>query len=176
MSGSNGRVAAVFGAYDSAEGSPAYELARRVGRALAELGYTVANGGYGGTMEGAARGAKEAGGATIGVTCSIWPGLANRYIDRRVQTDSMSARVAALLDLGESGYVALPGATGTLRELATAWEGLCLRTCAARPLVCVGGFWRPLVELMAAARPGCEEALSLIDGPEELAKFFPPRE
>ena len=167
------RTVAVFGAYDAAEGSAAYELARSVGRKLAELGYAVANGGYGGVMEASARGAKEAGGATIGVTCSLWKTRANRFIDRCVQTDSLAQRVATLLELGTGGYVALPGATGTLRELATAWEAMCLHPDARRPLVCVGGFWRPLVEMMTAARPGCEEVVSLVETAEELGRFFP---
>jgi hypothetical protein len=173
MSEGGGRVVAVFGAYDPVEGSAAYELARAVGRRLAELGYAVADGGYGGAMEACSRGAKEAGGTTIGVTCSLWKSRANRYIDRCVQTDSLAARVATLLELGTSGYVALPGATGTLRELATAWEAMCLQASARRPLVCVGAFWRPLIEMMASARPGCEEVVSLVEGPEELEFFFP---
>jgi uncharacterized protein (TIGR00730 family) len=167
------RKVSVFGASNPAEGSAAYELARAVGRRLAELGYAVANGGYSGAMEASARGAKEAGGTTIGVTCSIWRSRANRYIDRCVQTDSLAARVATLLELGTSGYVVLPGATGTLRELATAWEAMCLPAAARRPLVCVGRFWRPLVEMMAAARPGCQEAVSLVERAEELERFFP---
>jgi hypothetical protein len=124
-------------------------------------------------MEASARGAKEAGGTTIGVTCSIWQTRANRYIDRCVQTDSLTQRVAALLELGTGGYVALPGATGTLRELATAWETACLQPSGWRPIVCVGRYWRPLWDVMAAGRPGCEKAVSFVDRAEELVRFFP---
>jgi uncharacterized protein (TIGR00725 family) len=166
------RMVAVFGSSDPRDGEAEYELARTVGRKLAELGCTVVNGGYGGTMEASARGAKEAGGTTVGVTCSIWRGRANRYIDRCVQTADLWERVATLLKMGTAGCVALPGATGTLLELAAAWELTCKRLCPRRPVVCVGAFWRPLVATMAAARPGCEAFVSVIDEAAELERFF----
>jgi uncharacterized protein (TIGR00725 family) len=169
----NGKAVAVFGSSDGHEGEADYELARSVGRKLAKLGYAVINGGYGGTMEASARGAKEAGGATIGVTCAIWKSRANRYVDRCVQTEDLWRRVATLLELGTAGCVALPGATGTLLELVAAWEFTCKHLCPRRPLVCVGAFWRPLVEMVAAARPGCEAYVSLVAGAEELERFFP---
>jgi uncharacterized protein (TIGR00725 family) len=168
----NGTVS-VFGHSGVREGEPAYDLALSAGRRLAELGYAVACGGYGGAMEAAARGAKEAGGRTIGVTCSIWRSRANRFIDECVQTDSLDLRIARLIEIGRSGYVVLPGGTGTLRELATVWEALSIQAILGRPLVCIGSFWRPLVEMMASARPGCEECVALIDRAEELDAFFP---
>lgn len=52
---------AVFGSALPLEGSAAYEEARLTGQLLARAGYVVLNGGYGGVMEGASRGAREAG-------------------------------------------------------------------------------------------------------------------
>ena len=167
------KAVAVFGASDTAEGTAAYEMARSVGRKLAELGYAVVNGGYGGTMEASARGAAEAGGTAVGVTCSIWKMRANRFIGRCVQTSSLPERLATLLDMGRCGYVVLPGGTGTLLELAMAWELMCKRMGPRRPLACVGAFWRPLVEMMAAQRPGCEEFVAIIERADELERFFP---
>ena len=165
----------VFGANDPVEGTAAYETARAVGAELARLGYAVANGGYGGTMEASARGAKECGGTTIGVTCALWKSSANRYVDRCVQTHSLGERLATLVELGTGGYVALPGATGTLLELATVWERTAKRMMDRRPIVCMGGFWRPLLEMMVAARPGSGETVALVERGEELAAHFPPR-
>jgi uncharacterized protein (TIGR00725 family) len=145
------RVVSVFGSNDGREGDSAYETARSVGRKLAESGYAVANGGYGGTMEASARGAKEGGGRTIGVTCSVWRSAANAYIDETVVTESLMKRLARLLELGRSGYVVLPGATGTLVELAVSWEHMCKGLVVHRLLVCVGDFWRSLVKMMARA-------------------------
>ena len=194
-------VVAVFGSNGAEAGGQAYERARAVGRELAEMGYAVANGGYGGTMEASARGAKEAGGATIGVTCSLWSTSANRYIDEVIVTRSLPERIETLIALGRCGYVVLPGATGTLAELAWVWELACkgflenMRDTAnshgvakmpqavvaqevtkmpKRPIVCMGRFWRPVIEMMVAARPASGACVSLADSPAELQKYFAP--
>jgi len=169
-----GRTVSVFGANDATEGQELYEQALGVGAVLARLGYAVANGGYGGTMEASAAGAKQAGGRTVGVTCSLWRSMPNRHIDRLIATDSLFARLEKLLEVGDAGYVVLAGATGTLVELATAWEMMCKGMLARRPLVCLGSFWRPVIELMAAQRPQCGELVAVVDSPRELDKFFPP--
>ncbi|MCK4850323.1 MAG: hypothetical protein KAT11_03175, partial [Phycisphaerae bacterium] len=64
-----GRIITVFGSYEPKTGSAEYEQAYQVGYELAKAGFVVANGGYAGTMEASAKGAKEAGGETIGVSC-----------------------------------------------------------------------------------------------------------
>jgi len=150
-------------------------LARDVGRTLAELGYTVANGGYGGTMLASAQGAKEGGGRTIGVTCRRWGAQANAHIDRCVVTESLPERLETLIGFSTAGYVVLPGATGTLQELAAVWERTLKRDLPGRPVVCLGPYWDPLVELMLSAKPGCERVIRRIAGPEGLRAAFPPR-
>jgi hypothetical protein len=168
------KVVCVFGSNDARKGDETYELARSTGAVLAGLGYTVANGGYGGTMEASAAGAKQAGGRTIGVTCSLWRSRPNRHIDQVIVTDSLFARLERLLEVGTAGYVLLPGATGTLVELAAAWETMGKGLLAARPLVCMGQFWRPVIELMVAKRAECGELVAVADSPQELARYFPP--
>ena len=64
---------AVFGSSDPRPGDEAYELARRAGELLARSGWAVLSGGYGGVMEGASRGAREAGGEALGVTVAALP-------------------------------------------------------------------------------------------------------
>jgi len=173
--GQERQVVSVFGSGDPRPGETDYELAMAVGKRLAELGYAVANGGYGGTMEASARGAMSAGGDTIGVTCSIWSSSPNKFIDRMIATASLQERLSKLIELGRSGYVVLPGATGTLAELAWVWELSCkgLMQSGPRPIVCVGPFWRPLIDMMNSARPSCADSVTLIDSPEELETFFP---
>jgi len=168
------RVVAVFGSSGPREGEEAYEQARAAGGELARLGYLVANGGYGGTMEAVSRGAVEAGGAAMGVVCSVWKARPNRYVQHVVTTASLAERVQCLVELGSSGWLVLPGATGTLVELAWVWERLCKGLMPRRPLVCLGEFWRPVIDLMAAARPRSERVISVIRRPEELAGPFPP--
>ena len=60
-------VVSVFGGQAAARDSAEYDQARRLGRLLAERGFALCNGGYGGVMEAASRGAKEAGGRTMAV-------------------------------------------------------------------------------------------------------------
>ncbi len=165
-------VVSIFGANDAVEGDQAYQAALAVGRRLAELGYVIANGGYGGTMEASARGAKDAGGSTMGVTCSVWPTRPNAYIDEVFTTGKPWQRVQTLVALGKAGYVILPGATGTLVELATVWESICKDMLPARPVVCMGRFWAPLIEMMDSARPGCGRVVAVAETPEQLGQFF----
>lgn len=169
------RVVSVFGSGEVDQGEPAWQVAYEVGRKLAALGYAVANGGYGGTMAAAAQGAKQAGGAVIGVTCSVWKSSPCDWLDRVITTQSLSRRIQTLIDLGRAGYVVLPGATGTLAELAWVWE-LSFKGLLAggnRPIVCMGQFWGPLLEMMAAARAGAPELVALAEGAEELGRYFP---
>ena len=58
-------VITVFGSSRPEPGSPAYETAYQLGRAIAEAGWALCTGGYGGTMEASAKGAVEAGGHTV---------------------------------------------------------------------------------------------------------------
>ena len=115
------KIVTVFGSSLPAEGSAAYTEAQRLGWLLAEAGYGVCNGGYSGLMEASARGARGAGGHTIGITCVIWPRPANPYIIEEVRTPSFLERLMTLIDRGDA-YVVLPGGTGTLAELALCWE------------------------------------------------------
>lgn len=170
----SGNVVAVFGSSDGVEGEVAYELARATGKELARLGYVVATGGYGGMMEAASRGAKEGGGSTVGVLCSIWKSHANRWVDRVVQTDNLRQRMESLVELGTAGYVVMAGANGTLSELAHVWERKTLREMHDRPLVFVGRFWQPLIDLMAGARASSRVHVTVVDSPRELASVFPP--
>ena len=169
-----GPIICVFGGSGDICRSPAVlRLAEDTGRVLAELGYVVANGGYGGTMEASARGAKQAGGRTIGVTCSIWKSRPNAYLDEIIATGSLTERIETLLTIGEAGYVVLPGANGTLTELASAWERKSVRHMHERPVVCVGRFWQPLITLIASARPASAGGIAVVDAPAELKRYFP---
>ncbi len=75
------KVVAVFGANRVSRGEPLYDLAEETGRQIAGAGWVVLNGGYGGTMEAAARGARENGGHVIGVPIVFGTAVA-RHQDR----------------------------------------------------------------------------------------------
>lgn len=163
------RVLTVFGSGTVSPGSAAYETARDVGRCCAECGWVLCNGGYGGTMEATARGARQAGGYTIGVTCAAFGrGPANRWIVSEISMPTLLKRVGKLIELGNA-YLVLPGETGTLVELALVWEqrrkGL---VEAERPLMCYGDFWRPVVQHVVPASHSDTAAPLFIDGIDAL--------
>jgi uncharacterized protein (TIGR00725 family) len=93
--------------------------AEEVGRLLARRGCVVVCGGLGEVMEAAARGAKEAGGATVGILPGETPGDANPWIDYAVATGTGHARNLAVVASCE-GAVAVGGRWGTLAEVAFA--------------------------------------------------------
>ena len=150
----NPPVVTVFGSSQPKQSSPAYQTAYELGRAIGTAGWTLCNGGYGGTMEAAAKGAVEAGGHTIGVTCSTFRrNGANPYIKQEVPTFNLLTRLDTLVRLGKA-YVALPGGTGTLLELALIWELLnkkILRRNA--PIILLGDTWLPTVESVIREQP-----------------------
>ena len=169
----NKTVITIFGTGRARPGEPAYVLAEQVGRALAQAGLVIANGGYGGTMRAAAKGAVEAGGTVVGVTCSAFKNsVANEYVTREVVTESLEERLKALVKCGQA-YVVLPGGTGTLLELAGVWElknkGFLDR---GRPIVLVGEFWRPLVDLVASDDPKCAKYVAFAQGPDEVVQLI----
>jgi uncharacterized protein (TIGR00730 family) len=150
-------------------GEAVYELAYETGKLLARAGFTIANGGYGGTMLAAAKGASEEGGKTIGVTCSAFEqSRANEFISREIVTESLDERLDTLINIGQA-YVLLAGSTGTLLELAKVWE---LKNkgfmAVEKPIILVGGFWKPLVELVTSEDANAARYVHIADGPNQV--------
>ena len=108
---------AVIGASDA---SPEQlEQAQAAGRRLAELGAVVITGGRGGVMEAACRGAKEAGGHTVGILPGSDPSEANEFVDEAIATGLGEMRNAIIVRSAPA-FVAIGGAWGTLSEIALA--------------------------------------------------------
>jgi uncharacterized protein (TIGR00725 family) len=93
--------------------------AESVGRELAQRGVVVVCGGLGGAMEAACRGAKEAGGTTVGLLPGADRGHANPYVDVAVATGLGEARNALIARTADA-LVAVGGGYGTLSEIALA--------------------------------------------------------
>ena len=108
----------------------------------------------------------------IGVTCSVWKSKTNPYIDRVIRTAGLTERLETLISAGTSGYVVLPGATGTLAELACVWEMTAKGLLDRRPIVCLGEFWRPVLDLMCDHRPSSAQYVCRVETPRELSKHF----
>ncbi len=167
------KIITIFGTGRAGPGDTAYNLAYETGKLLARAGFTIANGGYGGTMFAAAKGAAEADGQIIGVTCSAFKAsTANEYISREIVTDSLDERLDKLMKLGQA-YVVLAGGTGTLLELANVWE---LKNKgfqdSDKPIILVGGFWLPLLDLIASDDPDSSRHIKHVDGPEQIVELI----
>jgi hypothetical protein len=143
----------IFGSSLPDPASPVYQEAIRLGQSLAEKGWAVCNGGYTGLMEASARGAREAGGHTVGVTCVVWPAPANPWIVEEVRAASFLERLLTLIERGD-GFVVLPGGTGTLAELALVWEmmnksSLSKSVGGKKPLLVMTPYWQPVLDCLA---------------------------
>ena len=141
-------VITIFGSSRPRPGDAEYILAHDIGARLAREGFTICNGGYRGIMEASARGAKEAGGQTIGITTGFFPGAtANQWIDEAVCVPTLHERLLKLIERGD-GYVVLKGGTGTLLELAASWEYMNKGVIKQKPIVVVGSFWDGIVDTL----------------------------
>ncbi|MGD0842226.1 MAG: LOG family protein [Candidatus Acidiferrales bacterium] len=175
-------VITVFGSSRPREGDADYESARALGLALAQRGFAVCTGGYGGVMEAASRGAKEGGGRVLAVTAKFFHPHANRWVDEEFRAATWQQRLFELIRRGD-GYVACKGGTGTLVELAVVWEmlnkGIVRRP---KPFVVLGAFWAPVLECVREVE--CERSkwaesesalVRVADTPEAAAAFLAER-
>lgn len=137
----------IFGSSRPASEDAEYQLAHELGALLARSGYTVCNGGYGGIMEGSARGARENGGETIGVVTKMFGTGSNPYISRTIMTNTHSERLLKLVELGDA-YIVLKGGTGTLLEFAFVWEYLNKGIIRNKPIIVLGDFWVKVIETL----------------------------
>ncbi len=156
-----GPCVTVFGSARFNEGHHYYQLARDVGSALSHLGFTVMTGGGPGLMEGANRGAREAGGRSV--ACNIRLSAEeyqNAYLDQSVTVHYFFVRKVLLFKYSY-GFVALPGGFGTMDELFEALTLVQTQKIASFPIVLMGrDYWKRLFHLVqnmvneGAIRPG----------------------
>jgi len=146
-------IVSVFGSSRPREDDPEYAEARKLGRSLAKKGFAICTGAYGGTMEAVSRGAKEAGGKTYGVTAEFFVGHANEWIDVEVRKKTWQERLFSLIELAD-GFVACKGGTGTLAELAVAWEMLNKAVMPIKPFAVCGDFWQPILQRVREVEQG----------------------
>ncbi|MEK7216544.1 MAG: TIGR00730 family Rossman fold protein [Chloroflexota bacterium] len=144
-----GPCVTVFGSARFGEGHPYYALGREVGREIAGEGFTVVTGGGPGIMEAANRGAKEAGGRSIGCNIELPSEQSpNPYVDEWITFEHFYVRKVMLVKYSYA-FVVLPGGFGTLDEL---FEILTLVQTAKVhefPIVLMpSAFWSPLLDFM----------------------------
>lgn len=138
----------VFGSYKSLDKKTKDDVAR-LGKLLAEKGYIVVSGGFGGTMEDVSRGAKSAGGKTVGVTYYKQddPSFkrSNKFIDEEIRTQDIFERITVMMKNSDA-FIVLPGGTGTLLELAAMLEHINKGMMKPKPIIAIGNFWKNVTE------------------------------
>jgi len=139
----------VFGGSQPKEGDAAYEEAYTLGKLLATAGHTVMTGGYIGTMEAASKGASEAGGHVIGVTCDEierWrPVKPNKWLIEEQRKETLIERMKILISDCDAA-VALSGGVGTLTEIALTLNLMAVESIHRRPLILVGSGWQSVFD------------------------------
>jgi len=135
----------VFGSARFREGHPYYEMARDVGRGLAEAGFCVMTGGGPGLMEAANRGCQEAGGLSLGVNIHLpQEQQPNPYVDRFIEFEHFFVRKVMLVKYS-CAFVVLPGGFGTLDEVFETLTLIQTGKIDVFPIVAMGhDFWDPM--------------------------------
>ena len=142
------------------EASPtAMAAAEAVGTSLADAGAVVVCGGLGGVMEAACRGAKSAGGLTIGVLPGTDRGMANKWVDIVIATGMGEARNAVVVN-SVGAVIAIDGEFGTLSEIALALRaGIPVIGVGTWSLIHPDGELDPAIEVAADPREAATRAI-----------------
>jgi uncharacterized protein (TIGR00730 family) len=169
----------VFGSARVKPDNDVYRVAQEVGRLFAEAGFAVVTGGGPGVMEAANRGAKAAGGLSVGFTIDLpLEQDPNPYLDICVNFKHFYARKTMLVKAAE-GFVMMPGGFGTLDEMFEALTLIQTGKVLNFPVVLFGSeHWKGLLDWINAKvlaegliSPEDEELLYVTDDPEGAVKL-----
>lgn len=124
--------------------------AERLGQLLAEAGFSVICGGYGGTMEAVCRGANLAGGRAMGITMDLFtpPLQPNEWLTKEKRVKNFFPRLKHLTNA--DAFVVLRGGIGTLTETTLVWSLLQTGQISSRPFIFVGEGWHHLFDSLRA--------------------------
>jgi uncharacterized protein (TIGR00730 family) len=173
-----GPCVTVFGSARFKEGHPFYDLARATGRELAKAGFTTMTGGGPGVMEAANRGAKEAGGVSVGCNIKLpKEQKPNPYLDTWIDFRHFFVRKLMLVKYSYA-FLALPGGYGTMDEVFEV--STLIQTSKIRdfPLAFLGvEFWTPLIKFLRETMlkvgtidPADVDRLIISDDPAEVVR------
>lgn len=174
-----GPCVTVFGSARTKPGSPHYELARRMGGEIARLGFTVMTGGGPGIMEAANRGAREAGGRSVGCNIELpFEQEPNPYLDRCVSMHYFFVRKTLLIKYSYA-FVVLPGGVGTLDELFEAFTLVQTGKLARFPIIVMGTeYWSEISAFLqkmsreGTISPTDLELVDVTDSVDEAIQFL----
>jgi len=170
----------VFGSARSKPGSFEWELAERLGNALAMAGYGVITGGGPGVMEAANKGATEAGGLSVGLGIELpFEQGINDWVDIGIDFRYFFARKTMFVKYAQA-FVVLPGGFGTMDELFEALTLVQTRKVTRFPVVLMGvEYWGGLLDWMRATMaadgkisPADLELMCVTDDVDEAVRYI----
>lgn len=168
----------IFGSARIDQGHPFYDLCRETAACLARHGFTVITGGGPGLMEAANRGAREAGGLSVGLNIHLPEEQhPNRYLDRSLHFHYFFARKLMFVRYARA-FVIFPGGFGTLDELFESLTLIQTRRIKNFPTILVcSEHWQPLLDWIESSltrhgliSPADRELLVLADEPEQVCE------
>lgn len=175
-----GPAISIFGSARLGQEDPYYRSTVEIAKGIVELGYAVITGGGPGIMEAGNRGAKEAGGVSVGLGIELpYEQGMNEHVDLGVDFRYFFARKTMFVKYS-SGYVVMPGGFGTFDEL---FEALCLmqtNKIDLFPVVLVGrAYWQGLLDWLRTAvvdggmiNPLDVDLMRVVDTPEEALEVL----
>ncbi len=175
-----GPCVTVFGSARFDEHHRYYQLGREVGRRIASVGFTVMTGGGPGIMEAANRGAKDAGGYSVGCNIKLpKEQVPNKFLDRWVEFHYFFVRKLMLVKYSYA-FVALPGGFGTMDEIFESATLIQTGKIKDFPLILMGReYWSPLMEFMEQRFLALKtidqkdfDRITLTDSPDEAAQII----
>lgn len=166
------KYATLFGGAMNITDTPEYKDTVKIGALLAEKGYIVKNGGYGGMMEAVSKGATEAGGKVIGFTCATFgdhPG--NKYLSTEIQRHDIYDRLRSLIS-GSELFIVQRGGVGTLSELFLVLD--VIRKMDTKPkVILVGMFWLNVITAVEPMmRPKEAKSITVVADYEALVPII----
>jgi uncharacterized protein (TIGR00730 family) len=165
-----GPAVSVFGSARTSPDAPAYKAAEEVARELVKAGYGVITGAGGGIMEAANKGAREAGGNSIGVNIDLpFEQSANAYVDqdKLIKFRHFFVRKVMFVKYAQ-GFIVLPGGFGTLDEFFEAITLIQTRKTTKFPVVLMGKkYWEGLIDWIRTAVIGAGNI-----SPDDLDLFY----
>lgn len=148
-----------------------YSEIEAIGKYIAESGYSICSGGYYGSMEAISKGAKTAGGKTIGVTVNGWDTVPNNYIDEVAAMPNLMERIVELIGIADA-YVIFKGGSGTLVEISVALELMHKRSMPEKRMIFYTDFWKNMIEILKQDSEKLKDMINrnvfFIDNPENI--------
>ncbi len=168
----------IFGSTRVRPGDEVYQKAERIGRLLAEGGFTVITGGGPGVMEAANKGAAEAGGKSVGLNIQLpMEQRPNPYANIPLSFRYFFVRKVMFVKYAMA-FIILPGGFGTMDELMESVTLIQTRRIRPFPVILVGSnYWRGFLDWMKEVvlkegkiSPEDLDIFHLLDEPEEVVK------